>query len=328
MNLLNYRFNITKNRLLKIEIWKRKHGKFTNITDILEVEGFGIKVLDNFCKSIINNNSENVEKLIKAVTKKVPQFTIPPLYERNRTTIESCVSIHMGVSSVTWTRFLLHPDLPCEVTHWNHFDISEKKLHLSDFVQIVLYINSLLPEADVYILENPQMAQPSAPGSPIQVNINIQKSQLISMLSLILANRNHDNKFFNEQEFGLEEESLEDVELKKIQPQQKVFFLKPFLSSRLFGLYIGNERVSTESVILDLLRVHYNIEDSVDSSMDTTEIVSKVNVPIDLRSYYSQTENFRKEYLGQSLLMGLCFLRLCVLKCLDSIDIVTSRTRK
>lgn len=158
--------------------------------------------------------------------KKTPQFTIPLLYEHVRTTIESCVSVHIGVSSVTWTRFLIHPDLPCEVTHWNHFDISEKKLHLSDFVQIVLYIDSMLPEANVYVLENPQMALPSAPGSPVQVNINIQKSQLISMLSIILANRNYDSSFFNQ------EENSENEESKKIQPQQTVLFLKPFLASR------------------------------------------------------------------------------------------------
>lgn len=95
-------------------------------------------------------------------------------------------------------------------------------------------------------------------------------------------------------------------------------------------MYIGNERVSTESVILDLLRVHYNIDDSDDLSnpAQKKEILSKINVPIDLRTYYSQTVNFQKEYLGQSLLMGLCFLRLCVLKCFDSIDIVTRRSRK
>lgn len=321
--ILNFRFNITKNRIKNIDVWKRKHGKFININEILEVEGFGIKVLDNFCKSIING--ENHEKLVKTVTKKVPQFTIPLLYEHIRTTIESCVSVHIGVSSVTWTRFFLHPDQPCEVTHWNHFDISEKKLHLSDFVQIVLYINSLLPEADVYVLENPQMAQPSAPGSPVQININIQKSQLVSMLSIILANRNLENTVYNQQE-----ETSEDDEANKVKPQQKVLFLKPFIASRLFGLYIGNERVSTESVILELLRVHYNVDDADDLSnpVEKKEIVSKINVPIDLRSYYSETESFQKEYLGQSLLMGLCFVRLCVLKCLDSIDIVTSRSRK
>lgn len=257
------------------------------------------------------------------VTKKIPQFTIPHLYEHVRGTIESCVSVHIGVSSVTWTRFLIHPDLPCEVTHWNHFDISEKKLHLSDFVQIVLYIDSLLPDANIYVLENPQMAQPSAPGSPVQVNINIQKSQLISMLSIILANRSFDDSFFKQ-----EENSENEEEIKKSQPQQNVLFLKPFLASRLFGLYIGNERVSTESVILELLRVHYNIDEAGDDPVDKKEILGKINVPMDLRTYYSQSVNFQKEYLGQSLLMGLCFLRLCVLKCFDSIDVVTSRSRK
>lgn len=159
-------------------------------------------------------------------------ITTPILNELTRSSLKSFVSVHVGVSSVSWTAFALLPDRPTVVTNWNHSDMDEKKLHLSELIEIVSKIIFSIPEADLYILESPQTAQAQAPGSPTQININIQKSQLIGMVSLALANRVYNARRTK----NLESKSDVDVKiidtLQQAPLQQPVLFMRQFTASR------------------------------------------------------------------------------------------------
>ncbi|EAT39642.1 AAEL008584-PA [Aedes aegypti] len=288
-----YKYNISKFRLKKIEGWRKKFGTFMSLDQVLELDGFGITVLRKFYDSIVKN-PEDVEAAAQKVVKKDVKFTTPIFPVNIIPKIQSCVSLYVGLDYVTWARFKLSKDEPTVLTGWNSFQINDRKLHVSELIRNVTQINQLIPEADVYVVENPAVAQAVAMGSATQTNINVQKSQLIAMIMLMLSNRVPDSS--------------------EIVPN--VYFFKQYASARLFGIYVGNERVSADGVVRSLM------ERQIGPNEESVENVqSKVVIPSGLKVVYEENDNAEREFLGQSMLLGLSFLRLCVFKCEDSLKI-------
>lgn len=310
-------YQISKERIRKLEIWRQKFGTFKNVEEILVIDGFGVKVLEKFCASVLNETpSDNKQTTTKTAIKSrsLGGMTIPNLCESQRKSVKSCVSVYVGISHITWSHFVLDDEQPISLLDWKHFEIEDKKLHLSDLVNNVVHINRLIPNADVYVLENPLIAQAGAPGSVLQVNISIQKAQLVAMISLVLANRK------NQTVTGV----VANGESDRV-TVPTVFYLKNFLSSRLFGLLIGNEKISTESIVLSILRTHLNTDDDnlihlSDEPMSPERVNTYLNANQSLREMYRNSSNVQKEFMGQSLLMGLAFIRLCILKCPLSLE--------
>ncbi|XP_055855489.1 uncharacterized protein LOC129918789 [Episyrphus balteatus] len=299
------KYDISKAKLNKVEAWKLKHGKFQNINEILHVDTFSIKIAEKFYKSLLG------EEPIKKSTRKAAPFVIPILPETQIQEINSCVSINIGVSSVIWSRLELNKDGPCNLTHWERHDINDKKLHLRDLIERCLYVDYLIPKADCYIFENPQIAQSSAPGNAEQVNINVQRSQLLAILGYALASRNTSTE----------------------RSKPNIFYLKRFLAARLFQQLIGTERVSAEKAILNLMRTYYNIEDMVDTEdlpeneNETFSSRGNVYFPDELRVMYKEAERYNREFLGQALLLNLAFVRLVLLKDAKSLALVRGNTK-
>lgn len=331
-------FNISKQRVKRIEMWKEKHGKFKSIEGILEVDGFGVKVLERFCDSILNA-SPNVEaeivetKLDSNTAKKKPQFVQPNLLEISRKMVQSCVSFHLDLNFIAWTKLSLGAEgdaiRPIHLEEWKCFEIGneDKKLSLSDLIQILIFLSDKVPCADAYVVEAPQTAQAKQPGSPVQVNVNVQKSQFLAMLSILMATRGRIPRVVETPmpDHVDEDEEMENSLKEYVKPtkhQQKFFFLKTFLASRLYKTYIGNERVSTDSVVENILRYNYS-QDQPDA-----HTFSSINVPIKLREMFAQSDKVNREYMGQSLLVGLTFLKLCVLKCAQSTAILSNLRKR
>lgn len=326
-------YNISKARIRKISLRKEKLGNFNKVEDILELDGFGIKVLEKFCDSILKYEQELKDsteaKESQLVTKKKQQFVSPLLLENVRKSITSCVSLHLDLSCIAWTKFKLNPkseDNPSiksiTIEDWNCFEIADadKKLSLTDLIQILLYINNKIPTAESYVMEAQQVVQQTQPGNPVQMNVNVQKSQLIAMLSILLASRDGNHLIIEQDEANDKEYEIE-VPKKKSISQQRLFLLRHFLASRLHKTYIGAEKVSTEHVIENILRYNYT-----DDQPESTNF-NILDVPQNHRELYNDAPKVHKEYLGQSLLVGLTFLKLCVQKCSQSLSIINSRGR-
>uniref|UniRef100_A0A182QT18 Uncharacterized protein n=1 Tax=Anopheles farauti TaxID=69004 RepID=A0A182QT18_9DIPT len=298
-----YKYNISKYRLKKIEGWRRKFGTFLSLEQVLELDGFGVTVLRKFYDSIVHGPKEDAVTAPKAIKKDV-KFTTPLLSAQMIPKISSCVSLYIGLDYVTWAHFKLAKDVPTVLAGWNSYNISDRKLHINELIRNVSQINQLIPEADVYVVENPPVAQASAMGSAAQTNINVQRSQLIGMLMLMLANR--PSPFTGG---GADQPTDGSI-------GSNVFFLKQYLSARLFGIFIGNERVSSEEVIRSFMeRQLAPNEESLES------IQSHLAIPSGLKIIYEENDSTEREFLGQSLLLGLTFLRLCVFKCEDSLKL-------
>lgn len=298
-----------------MELWKKRYGKFKTVDQLLELDGFGVKVLENFCNSIINDE-DTKRKEGKLKSKSAAHFTTPKLNAQTLANMRSCVSLHIGINTITWTKFEMNKDSPSNVSDWNIYDLGADKLSLFESIQLVIKVNRLIPPADIYILENQQSSSGLKPGSPAIVNINVQKSQLISMICLILANRPTPNiESLPVVKVGIEEKEGNNL--------QKLIFLRQYLSSRLFRTYIGSERVSTASTIIQI----FEAEDKSSSTQANPKlkVESNLSIPINLRQRYNNFNDIQREILGQSLLIGLTFLRLCVVKCSVSLENLNKR---
>lgn len=274
------------------------------------MEGFGLKVAEKFYKSLLepaeSRQSHNPVATPK-VTRTAP-FITPLMDEQQRQLISSSVGVRIGVTSVSWARLELPENkyAPCELTHWQHHEINDKKLHLAELVRRCLYVAHQIPQADCYIFENPQMAQASSnPGSIDQQNVNIQKSQITAMLSFALMARSNP----------------EDS-------RTNLFYLRRFLTARLFNHLVGTERVSTEETLLGMMRTHYNMEDAQLEQSQKTYLAKQVQFPSNLRAMYSNVERYQRELLGQAFLLNLAFVRLVLLQDPSSIASVSRSSKK
>ncbi|XP_035792644.1 uncharacterized protein LOC118466895 [Anopheles albimanus] len=310
-----YKYNISKYRLKKIEGWRKKFGGFLSLEQVLELDGFGVTVLRKFYDSIVHG--PKADAVVAPKVKEV-KFTTPALTAQVAGRITSCVSLYVGLDYVTWARFKVTKDQPTALTGWNSYNISDRKLHLAELIRNVTHINQLIPEADVYVVESPPVAQATAMGSAVQTNINVQRSQLIGMLMLMLANRPTSFAQPHQQSTGEGASGGQGAEgTLPATTDSNVFFLKQYLSARLFGIFVGNERVSAEEVVRSLMdrQVGPNEGESLQS------VQSRLDIPVGLRIIYDENDRAEREFLGQSLLLGLTFLRLCVFKCEDSLKL-------
>lgn len=294
-----YKYDISKSRLKRIKTWRQKFGTFISLDQVLQLDGFGVTILRKFYDSIITTSRDNIDVSPKVV-KKEPTFTTPIFPAGQASKVQSCVSLYVGLDFVTWAKFHIDKEKPTALTGWNSFAIPDRKLHISDLIRIVSQINQLIPVGDVYVVENPAVAQAIVGGSALKTNINIQKSQVIAMIMLMLATRARENTDLT----------------------NNIFFLKQFISARLFGIYVGTERVSCENVVRSIM------ESKVGSNEDTIEhIQSKLIVPSGLKVQYEENRDAEREFLGQSLLVGLTFVRLCILECENSINMLKKSTK-
>jgi len=104
----------------------------------LELDKFGTKILERFCTSILSNEPSNEDKLNTSKSyKQLAKLCIPNLSEESRKSINSCISVHVGINSITWTKLQINPSHPIDIVDWGYYELSEKKLHISDMVSLV-----------------------------------------------------------------------------------------------------------------------------------------------------------------------------------------------
>lgn len=241
--------------------------------------------------------SEELLSTAKTSRSRSTNFTTPSFSDQLVKSIKSCTSIHIGVNAISWCYFdISHEDNKLRLLDWNYYELEEKKYHLSELLNIVLSICEKMPDADTYVIENPQTPQQSTvPGSVLQMNVNLQQSQLISMIAALLGYRKYDVK---------------------LNTNTCVYFLRRFLAARFFNIFVGNEKLSTSQVVANLFDSN---EQTTPNKIDLAASSTLVN------NYYSLNK-INQEVLGQSLILGASFIKLCVLQCNDSINKITTRS--
>lgn len=90
---------------------------------------------------------------------------------------------------------------------------------------------------------------------------------------------------------------------------------------RLFSTTVGGERVSNDKIIQSLTNDNTSVTDKQKSINDRFKLI------IDNKSIgnFSLAKEYRKEYMGNALLIGLAFLRLCVFRDPESLKIMSKK---
>lgn len=344
LELKNY--DISNLRIKKLMDRREKRGNFSAVEDLLELDGFGVKVLMKFCNSVLKSKVEEVEKVqgVEAdesesdslpagqsfeILKK-SQFVTPVMLDIVRDSINTVVSLHVDLNYFAWTKFYYNRnaneklEVPkINILAWNCYDIrnQDKKLRLSDLIQFLVELNDQIPEADAYVIESlPIAVQARQPGSALQVNLNIQKTQMIAMLSVLMASRCSMNKILIKNDA---EESNSKIPKDEQTYFDSVYFLRNFLPSRFYKILVGNERVSSASVINRI--INYNHVE-INPAFDPT--FSSIDIPEELRHYWKESDRVHQEYLGNAMLTGLTFVKLCVDRCRKSVATLNRKSLK
>lgn len=346
-------YDITKGRAQTIRAWRNKNGPIQSVEQMLELDGFGVKNLDKFCASILRDDGADGDALkagaaVAAVRQSTAptsirqqQFTTPALADSLRHKIRTCTALHVGISSITWAQLQLNAGSsgdtdngkqpvitttgPLRLLDWCIRSHSDKRMHVGELCEYVLNVCAELPASDVYVLESPRTAQQGPPGSPAQVNINVQMAQIIGMVSMAMAGRGRlSTNAVDIDDYSTAEVSADvDADVDALAAnRRRVLFLRQLLSSRLFQTVVGVERISTESVVAALL-------DQSGCARDGRVLLAgEVMVPTELRQAYAIADGYCKEYMGQTLLMAVAFMRLCVLQCPESLAAVSRQKAK
>ncbi|KAH8322009.1 uncharacterized protein [Drosophila kikkawai] len=303
-------FDITKARAAKLQNWKTRYGPMKELGEILHIEGFSLKVATKLFKSLLEQvdgvrSSEVVPGQEPKASRTAP-FITPAMDDKRRLQIVSSIGVRIGVTSVSWARMEIgRQDSSCRLTNWQHHELNDKKMHLAELVQRCLYATHQIPQADCYVLESPQMAQVSNnPGSIDQQNVNIQKAQVSAIMSYALMSRMYpdDNKAKN------------------------VYYMRRFLTARLFNHLVGTERVTSEETILAMMR-NDNYSEYKTSDTQAITLLNQVHFPADLRQLFSQLARHQRDFLGQAFLLNLAFIRLVLLRDPTSITSVSRHSK-
>lgn len=305
-------YNISQMRLSKLLHRRDIQGNFKAVNDLLELEGFGVKILERFCRSILQDQDVHVKdpenqaeqedsNNIKKGYQKKNSFVTPALLEASY--IKTVVSFHMDLNFFAWSKICYNPEATDTgndkyyLEEWHCYEMGDsvRKPKLPDLLKLLVHLNKHIPHADVYVCEALPLIQ-TMRNNQSQIVVNITKAQFHAMVSTVMALRKP---------------------LIMPEPVDNVFYLKSFLSSRYYKYLIGNERIASENVIESLFEYNAQVSPLIENPK-----LASIDIPLAFKEYWNCSSPVHKEYLGNSLLVGLTFMKLCVEKCKKSIELM------
>ncbi|KAI4470707.1 hypothetical protein MML48_1g09236 [Holotrichia oblita] len=116
------KFNITQGRLKNLINWKNKKGPFTTLSDVLEVDGLGINILDKLCQSILSNEEIDSSKQKNLVVNKSKKnILLPNLNKKETDNLTSAVGLHIESTGISWAKLQTKNN---ELVSWSYSNFS------------------------------------------------------------------------------------------------------------------------------------------------------------------------------------------------------------
>lgn len=293
---LTNRFGLSKKRANKLHLdLQELNESVTSVDELLSIGGFNENVLSKFCRQILNDGkSTDTGDKISYTTPRIPESVIIQ--------IKSFTAIQSGVCGLAWCTFELNPNGMTKITHWDWRPLPECQFDLHVMASFVSNALKSVPQSDFYVFESPVATNV---GTSKKQFVNAQLSNIVAMASILAGQR-----------------STTDVEGVNDTSINNVVYLRKYLYARLFKLYVGAEQISTSKYVETMLRW------SQTSAVGTDDVQTMVQVNDDLKSEYISSESHVKEFLSCTLLTGLAFLRLNILKCPQSRAVLAQRSKK
>uniref|UniRef100_A0A1B6M7L5 Transcription elongation factor, mitochondrial n=1 Tax=Graphocephala atropunctata TaxID=36148 RepID=A0A1B6M7L5_9HEMI len=234
------RLHLNEKRLQGLKVLFEKNPNMRSLEPLLTVNGLGPKLLCRICDSIIqeqteSSSEEEVEDGRFSDTKskmlRLPTHLITPTHVTQSPLVESVVGLHLGINTVSWAR--LHT--AGKLDTWGVLDVShcaDKKYDVHAVWDLVTLLREEIPDGDIYVMENSNWSNVASIKKPMKYHI------LEAMITTSICS------VFNQSD-------------SKNQPRphmdNRVYFLRPFTSSRLFRKVVGSERVSAQDVVQNMV---------------------------------------------------------------------------
>lgn len=346
--MLLYRSVLTKRKFELIQQWKAENGGFIrSFDDITKIKGISKKTIDNlqqFCELQLqrDNQTDTVlidpkmpgnEPFFKEATIEHENYpenfdsngnfilydeSIPPVdlsVQNTRTTrpsstytgggiknnkviklvlepkltkfssLRSFTSVYQDASIITYTRFSSETDWTndVKVDAWNYHKMPTN--HGKNLCQLCNQVSEIvqqLPLSDIYVVDDSIKVQHfRKPILPKKLSEIVQISQQCAILVALLRNQ------------------TSNVDFK----DSNVFLMCYSTVGRLYDLFVGHEAISTQTIIKNILH----------DPAETIESM-KLDVNNDIKHTYFKSYPVERECLGKSMLIGLSFIRLGLLK--------------
>ncbi|KAG5898064.1 hypothetical protein JTB14_001770 [Gonioctena quinquepunctata] len=289
------RYKISQTKIKSIESWKNKKGRFQSLSDILEVNGFSEKMLQNICENIINGNVDESEGTSKSKmqNKRVKQILTPPINGLAEK-LTSATGVHLSPIGISWARLSRDGN---KLNSWNSEDFSflpKKMLPVDTFDQAINIVRRI-PPSDVYIFEMNPSLSPTSQTQTAAVSSYTQQLELTSMLvALLNTSINHNVTLQNINADRPPQKSIEN----------RIFHMRSRIPARLFRTLVGKEKVSAVTTVTQL----------VENNCDEQSVLpcTPITVEPNLRNAFISHSPSDKELLGQALLLVVSFMDICV----------------
>lgn len=212
------------------------------------------------------------------------------------------MSFRADVNHIAWTKICYVPNEKSRekyyIDDWYCNLIDVDRPTISTILRILDKYMKSIPEADVYVIENLTNLR-SIPGSE-KMYQNLLTAQFFAMFCVLISARKGIPIY--------DQESGEEIDY------HNMYYLKHNLTSRFYKYLIGDEQVSTEKIVESIFEYNAPYRTVHDEPK-----LSSIDVPTRHIQYFKKSRPVTKEYLGNSMLVGLTFLKLFVEQCPECI---------
>jgi len=212
-------YDVTKSRAASLVRHRRKKREFAKVDDILEVDGFGLGLIQTLCDSIVYGLSKDTKKRHKSIWQRI---CTPRISEDLKTSLSSVVSMHILPTEILWLQ--LGRDLTLMEWELMSTEKNSSYNHKSN-LEMVHKIVQRLPRADAYIMEQRQLKIKQVSVLPVLLGIIQLESMLTALLNSDFASTG----------------------------QHRVFMIRENVVGKFFSLKVGNENISSQNVVTNIL---------------------------------------------------------------------------
>lgn len=238
----------------------------------------------------MQNDNRNYISDSKSKAAKTIKLVLEPKINWQTTLIESFTSIHQETNGISVARFSAnnHNWNDIKIDALTHYETKalDGKSKLGQMCEQLAVLVGELPNSDVFIVDDHIKAQRFHKSiSPKKlaeiVHINQQCAVLMALLHKKRISSNESNA---------------------------VYFMGYQAVGQLFNLLVGNEPISTQSTIKNIL--HGDFSNKTLKPLESF----KIDVNDEIKRTYHKSYAIQREYLGRSMLIGLTFIRLGILR--------------
>ncbi|XP_015191020.1 PREDICTED: uncharacterized protein LOC107074277 isoform X2 [Polistes dominula] len=221
------RYEIPQFYANELHKYRDENGVYKSLKDVLKIEGMTQEILDKFILSIINGKKLKKDKLQKFIVSS-------SLHDISQEQISTVLGINIETNTISWTLL----ETKENILEWNYENCVQNSRNesTSHLLKLACTINNKIPKADIYVVNDTSFNFHMV-KSVAQIQTFLRKEQLKAMILAFLTQKNLSLQKNNED----------------LSNTDNIYLLKCENIAKLFDIYIGQEIMSTSTVIKKLL---------------------------------------------------------------------------